>query len=164
MAKEILSAQHARDELEKNEVLAEKIKKLLIPSLISSVLCVGGWSLFQKLQHADSTFGFEVAGCVWLAALVANIVIFVIAMVLGGKPMLKLMKNIALLGWFICPFPIDIVVGLFILLYSFVAVLNAPILIFIVALIKMKRDNKKYNEYLKYCPNDAAVTVEAPMQ
>lgn len=151
--KEILSAQHAKDELQKNEMVAEKIKKLLIPSTITSVLCIVGWSLVQTSTNGG--FSQMAASLLWMASLLANIVIFIIAMVLGGKAMLKLMKNIAFFGWFICPFPIDIFVGIFILLYSLIATINAPILIFIVALFKMKRENKRYNEYLKYCPEDA---------
>lgn len=158
--KEILSAQHAKDELEKNQVLAEKIKKLLIPSTITSVLCVFGWYLFQKLMHSDLSFATTLSSFVWLAALIANIVIFIIAMVSGGKAMFNLVKKVAFLGWFICPFPIDIVVGIIIMIYSFVACLNAPIIIFLVALFKMKRDNKKYNEYLKYCPENVEPNIE----
>lgn len=160
--KEILSAQHAKDELEKNQVLAEKIKKLLIPSTITSVLCVIGQCLSKQILFGDYPYFISLlASIVWVASIIANIVIFVIAMVLGGKAMLNLMKKVAFFGWFICPFPIDIFAGIFILLGSLWATIDAPILIFIVALFNMKRENKRYNEYLKYCPEDAETVYNA---
>ena len=73
----------------------------------------------------------------------------------------KVLKNLTKIEKIIIiALAVIIVVGIIIMIYSFVACLNAPIIIFLVALFKMKRDNKKYNEYLKYCPENVEPNIE----
>ena len=152
MAKEILSAQHARDELEKNNRLEEKIKKFIIPSLITSVLFLVG---FYGFQHIESKFvSVYICGFMFVGALLANIVMFVVAVIFGGKAMLKLIGSTIFIGFILLRLPYSIFLGFFICLFAVYYGIQAPILIFILALIKIKRENKKYNEYLQYCPED----------
>lgn len=155
MAKEILSAQHAKDEIEKNQMLAEKIKKFLIPATITSIVWFISWTIAQKLMFGDLKIAFAASILVSVGALIANIVIFVIAMAFGGKAMLKLIGSTIFIGFILLRLPYSIFLGFFICLFAVYYGIQAPILIFILALMKIKRENKKYNEYLKYCPEDA---------
>lgn len=158
MAKEILSAQHARDELEKNERLEGKIKKFIIPSLITSVLFLVG---FYGEQYVESEFVADyICGFMFVGALLANIVMFIAAVILGGKAMLKLIANLIFIGFIIAPLPFNIFIGLFICLFAVYYGVQVPILIFIFALIKTKRESKQYAEYLQYCPEDAEPVAE----
>ena len=167
MAKEILSAQHARDELEKNEQLKAKIKKFILPSLISTIVYFVGFSLFWKMgsqtagQPSLLTYIF---GIVFVAGLIANIIMFIVAVAYGGKAMLKLMVSTIFLGFVLLVFPFNIMLGFMILVMTFYYGIQAPILIFALALIKIKRENKKYEKYLQYCPDNATGTTETPMQ
>lgn len=160
MAKEILSAQHARDEKEKLEKIISKLKlPLLISAVCSAVFYFVMYLTVNEILGTD--FISQAIMIIGFAAVAGMLLTTIVAIIFGGKTIIKIIGSILFFGFIFIPIPIvNIFIGFVVLLYSFFAFFVAPWLILIIAIIKMKRDIKKYNEYLQYCPDDAEPVAE----
>lgn len=86
-----------------------------------------------------------------MSALVCPILLSLPAYLIGGGigSALKAAKNIAVLGWVIVPFPVDILVGLVTLFYALAAFFFLPFFFVFLNFRKHSRDMKQARKFLR---------------
>lgn len=148
---DICSIIEAEDIVAKETEKLEKSKKGLKISaastlawLISTVICIITAGIESYTLADIILFTIILPG--FLFAIIGTIVAYVKS---GGfLETLKIIGKIGFVGWFIIPFPFDLITGFFVMFYTAIAFFVCPVSILgIVHLIRKKRI-KKANEYL----------------
>ena len=147
MAKKIIEtlefsdALHAQKTIEKTEKSLKKIKRAFIPAAISTV--AGILSMGSAFED-PSINGF---------LMTLSLVVAIVSYIMGGgfKIAVKAAGKLAVVGWFICPFPIDIAVGICTMIFAVAAFFFLPLVFVFLNYRQHKKNLEDAKEYLECC-------------
>ena len=132
---------YAKNVLEQSALKLEKIKIGLIVSAAATFCTVLGLIFGNINQSLFGAFMFF--------ALVGSIASYIVG---GGfKIALKAAKNLAIFGWFILPFPADIITGLVTLVIAIYGFMFIPLIFVFLNYRQQKKNHNDAEEYIKYC-------------
>lgn len=136
---EFEDVREARDTIEKS---TKKLEKKL-PGLIVSGIATTATLLSFVISNTS------VCGLLLTIAFFGSIASYIVG---GGfKIALKTAGKLAAFGWFICPFPIDIGVGLFTLIFAIWAFFFFPIVFVALNIRQQKKNIEDAEDYLEFC-------------
>ncbi len=129
----------------------KKSKRGIIAALIS----MGMWLLGAGVGTLSDIDGLPIpvvdflqlsALGIWLLALITTLVAYLIGGSVGET--LKIIGKIGFVGWFIIPFPYDIITGLAAMFFTVVALFACPLVVLGIIYLVRKRRIKKAQQFL----------------
>ncbi len=148
---DITNVMVAEATIEAETAKIKKSKRGIIASIISMVMWLAGLGLgclsdIDGLPRPIVDFLQISALGIWLLALITTLVAYLIGGSVGET--LKIIGKIGFVGWFIIPFPYDIITGLAAMFLTVVALFACPLLVLGIIHIVRKRRIKKAQQFL----------------
>lgn len=145
--KEFINVQQAMDEKAKMEKTRDFLK---IPMLVSIPLSIFLNLTLHNYEMLPDGFLGEVISLIAIIAMIATGVIWVLALVKGGKMLLSFIGKILFWGFILLPLPINLVVGFLGAILVLYAILFAPWVVLLVVMFKLRKEIKLADEYIYY--------------
>ena len=140
------NAMYAQETLDKAKTKLEKSKLGLIVSGVASVFGLIG--LFVGTTALGTIFCIiAIAGAIASYIMAGG---FGIAVKTAGK--------LAKFGWYMAPFPFDIVICIFTFIFAVFAFFCVPVIFVFITRLQQKRTIKNAEEYLRFCKTSTAQT------
>lgn len=158
-------AQYAQDVLQKSQSKLERCKIALIIALVAQIIWVLSFFAQGTLNKLPDFLQGTLAFAMYGGTLAAYIVGGGIKATVGF--VWKMAKGISWIGWFLVPFPMDIITGIasffIVLMFIPMVLLCVPLLGVAANYHQTSMDHQAAEEYLSYCTPVAAAagTAEA---
>lgn len=125
-----------------------KLGRIKIGLIISAVATLSSALFFGLGPNADPSLDMLI-----LSFLGVSVVGSIVAYIVGGGfgIALRIAKKLAIFGWFILPFPVDIATGICTLFFSIFGFFFIPIVFVVLNYIQTRIDMKEAKEYMSFC-------------
>ena len=142
------------DEKTKMEKTRDFIK---IPMLVSIPLSILLNLVIFFDVRPENIWG-DILGGLCSIALIVNAIIWIVALVKGGKILLSVLGKTLLFGFILFPIPVNFFAGFLGVIVILYAILFAPWVVLLAVMLKLRKEIKRADEYIYY--NSAEVVNE----